>query len=66
MFKNLGLPEILIVLAILLLVFGAGKLPQMGRSLGSSLREFKNGMSGVDAEKKEESTTNGKGPVSKH
>jgi sec-independent protein translocase protein TatA len=37
--------QILIVLAVVLLVFGAKRLPEMGRSLGSGLREFKDGIS---------------------
>ncbi len=36
-----GMGELLIVLAIVLIVFGAGKLPQVGRSLGSAISEFK-------------------------
>ena len=38
---NIGLPEILIVLAIALIVFGPKRLPEMGRSLGKGIREFK-------------------------
>ncbi|MCS7005964.1 MAG: twin-arginine translocase TatA/TatE family subunit [Gaiellaceae bacterium] len=40
--------ELLILLVVLLLVFGAKRLPEMGRSLGKSLREFKEGVSGVE------------------
>jgi sec-independent protein translocase protein TatA len=39
---NIGPTEIIIVLAIALLVFGPGKLPQMGKTLGRGIREFKN------------------------
>jgi sec-independent protein translocase protein TatA len=38
--------QLLIVLAIVLLVFGAKKLPEIGRSLGSGAREFKEGITG--------------------
>jgi TatA/E family protein of Tat protein translocase len=38
---NIGPTEIIVVLAIALLVFGPGRLPQMGQSLGKGLREFK-------------------------
>lgn len=40
--------QIIIVLAIILLVFGAKRLPEIGRSLGSSAREFKQGITGAD------------------
>ena len=38
---GLGMPELLIILLIALLVFGAAKLPQIGSSLGGAIREFK-------------------------
>jgi sec-independent protein translocase protein TatA len=38
---NIGLPELLIILIICLVIFGAGKLPGVGRALGQSIREFK-------------------------
>ena len=41
---NLGLPELLVILGIVLLVGGASKLPQIARSMGQSIREFKKGM----------------------
>jgi TatA/E family protein of Tat protein translocase len=41
MFGNIGFPELLIILAIALLVFGPKKLPEMSRSLGKALREFR-------------------------
>ena len=42
---GLGPPELLIVAAILLLLFGGAKLPQLARSLGQAQREFKSGAS---------------------
>ena len=42
--NNLQLPEILVILGILLLLFGATKIPQLARSLGKSVNEFKKGM----------------------
>ena len=38
---GLGMPELLVVFLIALIVFGAGKLPQIGSSLGTAIREFK-------------------------
>lgn len=38
---GLGMPELLVVLVIALVVFGATKLPQIGSSLGTAIREFK-------------------------
>ena len=43
---NIGLPEIAIVLAIALLVFGPKRLPELGQSLGRGIREFKGSISG--------------------
>ena len=43
-FQNFGTGEILLILAVLLLLFGARKLPELARSLGKSTKEFKAGM----------------------
>lgn len=43
---NIGLPEIAIVLVIALIIFGPKRLPELGKSLGSGLREFKASISG--------------------
>jgi sec-independent protein translocase protein TatA len=42
--------EILILLLVILLVFGPKRLPEMGRSLGKGMREFKDSISGKDAD----------------
>jgi sec-independent protein translocase protein TatA len=42
----IGLPELLIILVIVLLIFGPKKLPEMGRSLGRGMREFKDSVTG--------------------
>ncbi|MBP6630699.1 MAG: twin-arginine translocase TatA/TatE family subunit [Kofleriaceae bacterium] len=43
-----GIPELLIILVIVLLIFGAGKLPQIGDALGRSIKNFKRASSGQD------------------
>ncbi|MEP6910169.1 MAG: twin-arginine translocase TatA/TatE family subunit [Actinomycetota bacterium] len=47
-FGNISLWEILILLLVVLLVFGPKRLPEMGRSLGKGMREFKDSISGKD------------------
>ncbi len=44
----IGTPELIIIMIVLLLLFGAKRLPEMGRSLGRGMREFKDSVSGVD------------------
>lgn len=41
---GIGLSELLVILLICLLLFGAGRLPEIGKSLGEGLREFKRAM----------------------
>jgi len=45
---TLGVGELLIVLVIVLIIFGAGKLPQIGRALGDGIRGFREGTKGID------------------
>lgn len=47
---NLGMTEILIILLIALLLFGPRKLPELGRSLGQSIREFQRGAKSIREE----------------
>ena len=47
---NIGWPEILVILLIILLLFGAKRLPDLARSLGKSLREFKKGRDEIEAD----------------
>jgi sec-independent protein translocase protein TatA len=52
---NIGPLEIGIILVIVLIIFGPKKLPDLGRSLGSSIREFKGGIGGgSDDDEKDE------------
>jgi len=45
---GLGTTEMLIILVLVLIIFGAGKLPQVGGALGKGLRNFKDGMATVN------------------
>jgi sec-independent protein translocase protein TatA len=49
---GIGIPELLILLLVLLLVFGPKRLPEMGRQLGKGMREFKDSVAGKDGEDK--------------
>ena len=48
MFRSFGAPEIILILVIVLIFFGVGKLPQVGSALGKGLRAFKRGQSGEE------------------
>ena len=51
MFGSLGLPELLVIFAIILVVFGAGKLPQLGRGLGEGISNFRDGLKSREEKK---------------
>ena len=51
MFGSLGLPELLVIFAIILVVFGAGKLPQLGKGLGEGISNFRDGLRSRDEKK---------------
>lgn len=55
---DIGIPELIIILVIVMLLFGVGRLPEIGGALGKSIRNFKQEMEGKEkpsvAEKKEE------------
>ena len=52
---GLGMPELIVILIIVLVIFGANRLPQLGEGLGKAIRGFKKSMSDTndDASKKE-------------
>jgi len=50
---RMGPWEIALILAIILIVFGVGKLPQVGGAIGKGIRAFKKGQSGEDEEREE-------------
>lgn len=49
---RIGLPELLIILAIIVIVFGANRLPGLGKGIGSAIRNFKDGLKDDTAEHK--------------
>jgi len=49
---NLGIPEVLVILGVALLIFGPKKLPELGRSLGKGLRNFKDSLTQAAGEMK--------------
>jgi len=51
MFGRIGIPEILIVLVILVLVFGVGRISKIAGEIGSGIRAFRDGLTGDDQEK---------------
>ena len=55
MLRNIGGGEILLILVVVLLIFGATRLPKLARSIGESAKELKAGLSGDDSEEDDES-----------
>ena len=48
MFGSLGVPELLVILLIVVLIFGANRLPGLARGMGSAVKEFKDGLKDND------------------
>ena len=49
---GIGMSELLIIMVIVLIIFGAGKLPEIGGALGKGIRNFKTGVTGNESEDK--------------
>lgn len=62
MFGNIGFPELVIISGVALLLFGAGRLPEVGRSIGNAMREFKRAVSGLTEDDEPEPRRGGKKP----
>ena len=57
MFKSLGVPELLLIIFIIFLIFGVGKLPQVGAQFGKAIRSFKKAQSEDSEDEKSEIKT---------
>lgn len=56
---TLGMTELLVILLIVVIIFGASKLPQLGRGLGEGIRNFKKGVRDEDHDRIDEGTGTG-------
>jgi sec-independent protein translocase protein TatA len=50
---GIGMPELIIILVIILIIFGAGKLPEIGAGMGKAIRNFKGATSEADSKEPE-------------
>lgn len=50
---GIGMPELLVILLICLLIFGAAKLPQIGGAIGKTIKEFKKSMKDINSDESE-------------
>ncbi len=58
-FGSLGLPELLIILVIVIIIFGVGRLPEVGGALGKGIREFRKATQGENEEETEKKLDSG-------
>jgi sec-independent protein translocase protein TatA len=65
MFNSIGIPELAIVLLIVLIIFGPKRLPGLGRSLGSGMREFKDSLTSKSKDEDEDERADQRAQVSK-
>ena len=59
---NIGIIELVIILAIIMLIFGARKLPEIGSSLGKGIRTFKSAVTGEDEKERDDQQQAGGNP----
>jgi sec-independent protein translocase protein TatA len=50
---GIGMPELIIILVIILIIFGAGKLPEIGGGMGKAIRNFRNATTNADKKESE-------------
>ncbi|MCM1347640.1 MAG: twin-arginine translocase TatA/TatE family subunit [Bacteroides sp.] len=50
MFFGLGMPEVIVIMLVVLLLFGGKKVPELMKGLGKGMRSFKEGMNGIDTD----------------
>ncbi len=62
---HVGPTELIIILVIVIIVFGVGRLPEVGGALGKAIREFRQASEGLDEEKKSEEEKSLQGPEGK-
>jgi sec-independent protein translocase protein TatA len=58
MLRQIGPVELIVILAIVLLVFGVGRVSRVGRELGSAIRGFQQGLKGNEADESQEDSSN--------
>jgi sec-independent protein translocase protein TatA len=58
MFGSIGMPELIVILVIAMIIFGPGKFPEVGSTIGKAIRGFKKAM--AEPEEKSEQTSEGK------
>ena len=61
---GIGFPELMIILVIIMIIFGAGKLPEIGSAFGRSIKNFKKSMKEAEAEEVESGTSDGEPALS--
>jgi sec-independent protein translocase protein TatA len=59
---RLGLPELIVIFVILVLLFGAAKIPQLGKGLGEGIRNFKKGLRGGGGDDHDAADSSGQEP----